>query len=98
MDEAKTRSHVQEHADAVVRGDLDAVISDFVEELRPRVPQLAQGLPQPVSAAEVLQVDVGEEQSTALIRYSGDSGEVTIRPQWREVDGRPLIAHAETAG
>jgi hypothetical protein len=98
MDEATTRTHIQQHADAVVRGDMDAVVADFVEELRPQVPQLGQALPQPVTSAEVLSVEVGGEESIAQIRYVGDSGEVTIRSHWREVDGRPLIAHAEPVG
>lgn len=95
MDDPKTRSTIEEHADAVVRGDFDAVAADFSPELRPQLPQIAASLPQPVTSAEVLSVDVGEEESVALIRYSGESGEVTIRSQWREFDGRPLIVHGE---
>ena len=98
MDEAKTRSHIEEHRNAVVRGDMEAVISDFTEELRPQVPQIAQALPQPVTAADVLSVEVGDEESVAMIRYSGDTGDVTIRSRWREVGGRPQIVHAEPAG
>ena len=93
MDEAKTRSHVEAHAQAVVRGDMEAVIADFSEELRPQVPQLAQALPQPVRKAEVVSLEVGEEQSVARIQYSGDESEVTIESHWREVDGRPTIVH-----
>jgi hypothetical protein len=95
MDDATTRDHVQQHADAVVRGDVDAVVADFTEELRPQVPQIVQGLPQPVTSAEVLGLDVGDPVSVATIRYSGESGDVTIRSQWRDKDGRPEIVHAE---
>jgi hypothetical protein len=62
------------------------------------VPQLAQALPQPVTSAEVKSIDVGDEESVAEIRYAGDSGAVTIRSHWREVDGTPQIAHAEPVG
>jgi hypothetical protein len=98
MDDANARSHIQEHADAVVRGDMDAVIADFSEELRPQVPELAKALPQPVTEAEIHSIEVGDEQVTATIRYAGDSSEVTIRSRWREIDGRPLIVHAEPVG
>lgn len=98
MDEATTRSHIQEHADAVVRGDMGAVIADFTEELQPQVPQLGQALPQPVTSAEVLGVEIGEEEAVARIRYAGERGEVTIRSHWREVDGRPRIVHGEPEG
>jgi hypothetical protein len=98
MDDAKTRSHIQEHADAVVRGDMNAVIGDFAEELRPQAPQLAQSLPQPVTTADVLSVEIGDEESVAMIRYSGESGAVTIRSHWREIGGRPQIVHCEPVG
>jgi hypothetical protein len=98
MDEANTRSHIEQHADAVVRGDINAIVSDFSEDLRPQVPQLAQALPQPVTAADVLNLEVGDEESVARIRYSGKGGTVTIQSHWREFDGRPLIVHAEPVG
>lgn len=84
--------------DAVVRGDMDAVTADFSEELRPQVPQIAAALPQPVTAAEVVSVDVGDSESVAMIRYSGDTGEVTIRSTWQDQGGRPVIVAAEPAG
>jgi hypothetical protein len=82
MDDRKTREHLQAHADAVVRGHMDTVIADVSEELRPQVPKLAKGLPQPVTAAEVLSLDIEDAESAATIRYSGDSGEPTLRSRW----------------
>ena len=87
--------HVEKHAVAVEHGDMDAVVADFSKDLRPQVPQIAQVLPQPVTAAEVLSVEVADAEGVALIRYSGDTGEVTIRSRWREEDGRPVIVAAE---
>jgi hypothetical protein len=95
MDEAQTRDHIDQHADAVVRGDMDAILADFSEELRPGAPQIVNDvLPQPVTAAEVLNIDVGETEAVAMIRYSGD-GELTVRSRWQEQGGRPVIVHAE---
>lgn len=98
MDESRTRNHIQAHADAVVRGDMDTVVADFSDELRPQVPELAKGLPQPVAAAEVLSLDVGEAESVATIRYSGDSGELTLRTRWHDGTSHPLIVHIEPVG
>jgi hypothetical protein len=53
MDDQQTRDHIKQHADAIVRGDMDAVAADFSENLRPQVPQIAQALPQPVTGADV---------------------------------------------
>jgi hypothetical protein len=40
MDGSSVRDHVREHWEIVVRGDLDALLADFSEELRPQVPQI----------------------------------------------------------
>jgi hypothetical protein len=95
MDEAKTSRHVQEHADAVVRGDMEAVTNDFIEEMRAQVPEIGRALPMPVKSAEVLSLQVGDQESVAMIRYTGDSGQVTIRSRWRDVEGRPSIFAGE---
>jgi len=97
MDEQVMRARAEEDADAVARGDVDAVVADFTEALQPQFPQIAQALPQPVTAAEVLSVEVGETESVALIRYSGAADEVVVRSRWQEQDGRPVIVHAEPA-
>ena len=97
MNEAATREHIQRHADAIVRGDMNAVAADFVKELQQQGPELMQALPQPVTEAEVLSVEIGDTESVALIRYSG-SGAVTILSRWQDVGGRPTIVHAEPAG
>jgi hypothetical protein len=98
MEEKTTRDHIQKHADAVVRGDMEAVAADLSEELRPQLAQIAQGLPQPVTSAEVLSVEIGDPVSVAMIRYSGSSGGVTIRSHWQEQEGHPVIVQAEPAG
>ncbi len=95
MDEARTRDQIQRHAEAVERGDFDAVIADFTEELRAQAPQIAQTLPQPVTSATVMNVDFGDDEAVAQIHYAGNMSEITVRSHWREVDGRPMIVHAE---
>jgi len=42
MDDITTREHIQKHADAVVRGDMDTVAADCSDELRPQLPELAK--------------------------------------------------------
>lgn len=95
MDDSRTRQHIHAHADAVVRGDMDTVVADFSDELQPQVPGLAKGLPQPVTAAEVLSLDVGDAESVATIRYSGDDAELTLRTRWHDGTGHPVIVHIE---
>jgi hypothetical protein len=98
MDDQQTRQQIQEHADAVLRGDMSTVVADFSEGLRPHVAELAQALPSPVTEAEVVSVEVGEDDTVAHIRYAGADREVTIRSRWQDEGGRPVIVHAEPAG
>lgn len=98
MDESTAKSHIQAHADAVVSGDQAALLADFSEDLRPQLPQLAQMLPQPVTSSEVQDVQIADEESVSTITYSGPDSSVTIRAEWREEGGRPVIVHAEPVG
>ena len=98
MDEATAKNHIEAHADAVVSGDQQALLADFSEELRPQLPQLAQMLPQPVTSSEVKDIQFGAEESVSTITYSGADSSVTIRAEWREEGGRPVIVHAEPVG
>lgn len=95
MDEAKIRSHVESHGEAVVRGDTAAVVADFSDKTNPQIPQVGRALPRPVTAAQVLSVDFGDDQAVAEVKYSGESKEVTVRSRWQEIDGRPMIVEAE---
>jgi hypothetical protein len=95
MNESKAREAIQAHADAVVSGDFDHVIADFSEELRPQVPEIAKVLPQPVESAEVVSVDLSDDEAVAQIRYSGAGKEATIRSYWQEQGGTPQIVKGE---
>ena len=95
MDEARTRDAVDAHAQAVVRGDMDAVVADLSEELQPQADEIGRILPLPVTDADVLSLEIGADEAVSEIRYAGESGEVTIRARWEEIDGSPRIVHAE---
>ena len=94
MDEAGTKDTIQRHAEAVERGDWDTVIGDLSKELQAHAATIAQTLPQPVTSAKVVSVEVGDDETVARIHYAGDTSEVTIQSHWRDIDGRPTIVHA----
>ncbi len=95
MDERAVRDHIHRHADAVVDGDMATVVADFSEELRPQAPELAKLLPQPVTKADVESLDLGDEETVAVIRYSGDGATLAIRSHWQEHDGTFQIVAGE---
>jgi hypothetical protein len=94
MDRGSVERHAEDHAQAVVRGDMEAVIADFVPELRPQVPELAKGLPQPTTSADVQSVQDAGDHAVVEIRYSGAEQSLTIRTRWEDREGRPLITEA----
>ena len=98
MDEASTKSCIEAHADAVIRGDLDVLLPDFSAELQPQLSDLAQALPQPTTDAEIQDIEIGDDESVSTIRYSGSDSAVTIRAHWREQGGRPVIVSVEPVG
>jgi hypothetical protein len=95
MDEARTRDVVDAHAQAVVRGDMDAVVADLSEELQPQADEITRAFPLPVTDADVLSLEIGAGEAVAEIRYAGERGELTVRTRWEQLDGRPRIVYAE---
>jgi hypothetical protein len=94
MDEANTKETIDRHAAAVEAGDWDTVIEDLSAELQPHAATIAQTLPQPVTSAKVLSVEVGDDEIVAQIRYAGDASVVTVQSHWRDIDGTPKIVQA----
>jgi hypothetical protein len=68
---------------------------DEQKSARPMLPEVGKLLPQPVTQAEMLDIEFAGEEATARIRYAGGAQELTIRSQWREIDGRPMIVAVE---
>jgi hypothetical protein len=98
MDERAVRDHIHRHADAVVDGDMATVVADFSEELRPQAPELAKLLPQPVTKADVESLDIGDDETVAVIRYSNDASTLAVRSHWQERDGSFQIVAGEPVG
>ena len=95
MDEAPTRRHVEAHAKAVVAGDMDTAINDFVPDMRGNVQAVAEKLPQPVEDAQVEKFDMEDDHANVQIRYSNERESLAIRTRWEEHDGRPMIVDAQ---
>ena len=98
MDEATLRPVAEAHAQAVCDPIDEAHLqSDFIEELHPQLPAIAQTLPQPVRSATVDSVVVAADgHATVLITYTGDESQVTINSRWEDRGGeQPQVVSAE---
>jgi hypothetical protein len=51
-----------------------------------------------VTSSEIKDIQIGTEESVSTITYSGPDGSVTIRAEWRDERGRPVIVLAEPVG
>src|SRR5262245_24245000 len=80
MDHELTHEHVHRHADSVVRGDMAAAFADMTAALQAEMAAAPQPDDAPsFTAADVLSLDVGEDESEAVIRYSNATAAMTVR-------------------
>ena len=95
IDEATVLRHAEAHGRAVQEGDLRTVARDLAEEARAAAADVMREVPSPVTEAEVLSVEVSENQATARIRYAGEGRVTDVESRWVERDGRPVIVGLE---
>src|SRR4051812_6436666 len=91
MDQQAMEQTAEQHAYAVVRGDMRAVAADLAPALRPEFSEVGKQLPRPVQSADVRRVDAREDHAIVEIEYSGDGKTVTLQSRWEDRDGGPLI-------
>ena len=98
MDEQTTKDHIHAHADAVVRGDMDTVIADLSEELQPQAPQLAAGLPMPVTERRGAEPRLRGGRGRGADPLRGRQRRGHFRSRWQDGDEHPVIVHVEPVG
>ena len=91
MDEAKVREHAEAHGQAMVAGDLKKAGEDLTKEGMAAAGAVMPKLPRPVTGAEVVSIEPSDAEHVVLIRYRGENSEATVRSQWADRDGRPMI-------
>ena len=88
------RGRAQALAEAVMRGELEGVMADVAEPLRPAFRDLAPLLPEPVTSVAVANVDVRGDRATVHLVFRGGDEPLIVLSQWEERDGRPVIVAA----
>ena len=95
MEEQTVRRRAEEHAGAVVTGDLRRAAADLDPAARAQATEVMGKLPQPLAGAEVVEVRPASTAAIALIRYRGEGAETTVASRWEERDGRLAIVELE---
>jgi hypothetical protein len=97
VDEDTIRRRAEEHAQAVVAGDLRRAGRDLSEEAARHAPAIMAALPRPLTGCEVVEVRAADDGYRAAIDYRGEGASTTVVSRWRDVSGDPTIVALELA-
>jgi hypothetical protein len=91
MEVATVRDRCQDHADAMVAGDLNRAAEDLTESCKADAAVVMKAIPRRLDSARVTNVSAEGEQAQADIVYTGEGRDVTVRSTWADIEGRPYI-------
>jgi hypothetical protein len=91
MDPQVVRERAQAYCDALIAGDIELAAEQLSQELRSNLGSLVAILPLPLTEGAVESVDVGGSGYVAILRLTGDAGEIELQTRWKERDGQPTI-------
>lgn len=77
--------------DALVAGDIDAVIATFSDELKRNIGEVLALLPMPTSEATIESLERGGSSHVVVINLVGETDEVQLETRWKDRDGEPRI-------
>ena len=96
MDEGSVREHANQHANAVMSGDMGRAAQDLSDDAKSAAPGVMKGMPRPVTSVEVTKVEKDGERFVAHIAYRGEDAEHVVASHWEDQGGRPIIAELRT--
>lgn len=91
MTEDDVRRQAGVVCDALVAGDIDAVIATFSEELKRNIGEVLALLPMPTSEATIASLERGGSSHVVVINLVGETDEVQLETRWKDRDGEPRI-------
>ncbi len=91
MTEDDVRRQAGVVCDALVAGNMDAVIATFSDELRRNLGEVMALLPLPTSEATIESLERGGSSHVVVINLVGETDEVQLQTRWKDRDGEPRI-------
>jgi hypothetical protein len=91
MDETVVRSSTQAVGDALVAGNVDAVIDYLSDELRRNPGEIVAMLPLPATEASIASVEHTTSAVVVVLRVIGQTAEAELQLRWKDRDGEPRI-------
>jgi len=91
MDENTVRASVEAVGDALVAGNIDAVIGYLSDELQRNPGEVVAMLPLPATATEIVSVDRATSAVVVVLRVIGETADDELQTRWKDRDGEPRI-------
>jgi hypothetical protein len=92
MNEDAVRTEAERHGNATVAGDFKTAGSSLTENARNQAGGVMKAMPGKLTACAIADSTQDPNGNWLVdIRYTGESGDVTVRSTWDEVDGSPMI-------
>ena len=91
MDEGSVREHANQHANAVMSGDMATAARDLTDSGKAAAPAVMKDMPRPVTSVEVTKLEQEGDTVIAHIAYRGEEAEHIVASHWEDQDGRPMI-------
>jgi hypothetical protein len=91
MDENLVRKHAEAHGRAVMEREYERAADDLTDEAKANAGEVMRRLPQPITSADVLEVQSGSDEVLARIRYAGVDSAAVVESRWADRGGRPRI-------
>jgi hypothetical protein len=96
LNENAVRSEAERHAKATVAGDFRTAGSSLTEAARNQAGDVMKAMPGTLTACEIAgTLEDGDGHLMVDILYTGESGQVTVRSTWDDVEGSPMITNLE---
>jgi hypothetical protein len=97
MDPQAVRQQADAFCDALQAGDMERATEHFSRELHANLGPTIALLPLPLTEAAVESVEVGGSGYVAMLRLTGESGEVLLQTRWKDRDGKPTVVEVSHA-
>src|SRR5579859_454537 len=91
------RETAERHAQDVVDGNMERIISDFEEAALQEFMTLGLMPPQPTTEWTILEETPDGDVVRFHVRYANDTDKLELRTTWQEIDGAWKIVNAKGA-
>jgi hypothetical protein len=91
MDQNTVRSSAQAVGDALVAGNVDAVMDYLSDELKRNPGEVVAMLPLPATAAEIVSIERPGPAVITVLRVAGETADDELQLRWKDRDGEARI-------